>query len=199
MGQSNALATTLAAGAIVGLTVMPADRLRRAAVLGCVALGVAGLVVTFSRGGYVAFAMGLVVAVLVLLPDAGRPEVRRWAGRLIVGGAAGILVVALVALCGDRPEIFASRVIERTASIADASEGSNRAHVDLWTVGLQIAIDHPLIGTGPDSYALAFPEYRDRVLSPESAEKMTRFRPESPTTSIWRSPPVRVSRRWWRS
>jgi putative inorganic carbon (HCO3(-)) transporter len=180
VGQANALATTLAAGAIVGLSIEPADRLRRAAVVGCIALSVAGLIVTFSRGGYVAFVIGLVVAGIVLVPRIGRPVVRRWAGRLIVGVAVGAFIVAIPEFVGRQTAHTANQVVQRTASIADTNEGSNRAHLDLWTVGLQIAVDHPVLGTGPDSYALVFPEYRDRVLSPESAEKMARFRPESP-------------------
>jgi putative inorganic carbon (HCO3(-)) transporter len=180
VGQANALATTLAAGAIVGLTLEPTDRLRRAAVIGGVALSVAALIVTFSRGGYVAFAVGLLVVGLVLAPGLGQPAARRWAGRLVASVVVATLIVGIPSVIGrDRGDV-GSRVVQRTASIADASEGSNRAHLDLWTVGLRIALDHPVIGTGPDSYALVFPDYRDEVLSPESAAKMTRFRPESP-------------------
>ena len=49
----------------------------------------------------------------------------------------------------------------------------------MWEVGIRIAAEHPLIGTGPDSYVLLFGDYRDRVLTPERAVVMARFRPES--------------------
>jgi len=46
-------------------------------------------------------------------------------------------------------------------------------------MGVVYAAEHPLIGTGPDSYVLLFGDYRDRVLTPERAVVMARFRPES--------------------
>jgi O-antigen ligase len=181
VGQANALATTLATGAILGSALAPLlDGRRRAATLGCASLCVVALVVTFSRGGYVAFALGLVVAGLVLLPAVDRAVVRRWAGRALAGTAAATLVVALVALAWQPAGELVGRVAARTASIADAGESSNRAHLDLWTVGWHIALDHPALGTGPDTYPLVFPEYRDAVLAPDRAESLARFRPESP-------------------
>jgi O-antigen ligase len=181
VGQANALATTLAAGTIVALALAPrSGRLQRAAIVGCVALCVAGLVFTFSRGGYVAFALGLLVAGLVLVPGTRRVAVRPRAGRRFALAAAATLVVGLLALAWQPAAELVGRVAARTASIADTNEGSNRAHLDLWTVGLRIAIDHPALGTGPDTYATVFPEYRDVVLAPDSAAKMARFRPESP-------------------
>jgi O-antigen ligase len=47
-------------------------------------------------------------------------------------------------------------------------------------VGTRITLDHPLLGTGPDTYATQFPRYRDSVLPPERAAVLARFRPESP-------------------
>ena len=181
VGQANALATTLAGGAILAVALAPGTgRGQRLAIGGCAALCVAALVFTFSRGGYAAFAIGLSVACLVLLPGLQPVAVRRWAGPLVAAGVAVTVAVGLIVLVWQPAGEVASRVVERTASIADAREGSNRAHLDLWTVGLRIAIDHPVLGTGPDSYALVFPEYRDIVLPAESAAKMARFRPESP-------------------
>lgn len=49
----------------------------------------------------------------------------------------------------------------------------------MWEVGIRIAAEHPIIGTGPDTYVLLFGDYRDRVLTPERAAIMARFRPES--------------------
>jgi O-antigen ligase len=181
VGQANALATTLAAGTILALALFPAaGRPQRAAIVGCVALCVAGLLLTFSRGGYVAFMLGLVVAGVVVISGTGRVALRRWVGPLFAGTSVAVLVVGLLAVTWRPVGELVERVAARTASIADASEGSNRRHIELWTVGLTIAFDHPVIGTGPDTYAVVFPEYRDVVLSPEGAERMARFRPESP-------------------
>ena len=181
VGQANALATTLAAGVVLGLALaVVRGRAARLAIAGCIALCLAALVVTFSRGGYVALVVGLAVALTLLIPGMQRSVNRTWARRLLGSAAAGVLVVGLVAAAWRPAGEIVERVAARTASIADANEGSNRTHLDLWTVGLRIAIDHPLLGTGPDSYALLFPRYRDTVLSVESADKLARFRPESP-------------------
>jgi O-antigen ligase len=181
VGQANALATTLAAGSIVALAIAPiTGRARRIATIACAVLCVTGLVFTFSRGGYVAFALGLIVAGVMIAPEMGRFVDRRWAGRAFAGAGIAILLVGLLAVSWRPAGELIEQVASRTASIADASEGSNRAHLDLWNIGLQIAADHPIVGTGPDTYVLVFPDYRDVVLSPESAEKMARFRPESP-------------------
>ena len=85
----------------------------------------------------------------------------RWIGNLVVGRVVG-------------------RVVDRVTSIPNVGESSNRSHLDLWEVGVQIAADHPVFGTGPDTYVLLFAEYRDDVLTPERAAIMSKFRPESP-------------------
>ena len=181
VGQANALATTLAAGVVLGLSLaVVRSRAARLAIAGSVALCLAALVVTFSRGGYVALVVGLAVALIVLIPGVNRSVNRTSAWRLLGAAAAAVLVVGLVAAAWRPAGELVERVAARTASIADTNEGSNRTHLDLWTVGLRIATDHPVLGTGPDSYALVFPRYRDTVLSQESAQKLARFRPESP-------------------
>ena len=53
-------------------------------------------------------------------------------------------------------------------------------HLDLWNVAAVITRDHPLVGTGPDTFAVVFPEYRDRVLPPPQAAVFVPFRVESP-------------------
>jgi putative inorganic carbon (HCO3(-)) transporter len=181
VGQANALATTLAAGVVVSLALAVVHRrAARLAIAGCIVLCLAALVVTFSRGGYVALVVGLAVALIVVIPGIRRSVNRKWARRLVGATAAGLLVVGLIAVAWRPAGELVERVAARTTSIADANEGSNRSHLDLWTVGLRIAIDHPALGTGPDSYATVFPSYRDAVLSSDSAEKLARFRPESP-------------------
>lgn len=181
VGQANALATTLAGAVIVsaGLASVP-GRWRRVTVAGCAAFCLAALVLTFSRGGYVAFTAGVVVVALVIVPGVGRSGFRRVSRPVLAGMAAAVLIVGVVAFTWQPANDLMSRVAARTMSIANPTEGSNRIHLELWTIGLNIAIDHPVLGTGPDTFALVFPEYRDVVLPPDRAEFMARFRPESP-------------------
>jgi O-antigen ligase len=72
------------------------------------------------------------------------------------------------------------RIAERAVLGAALDESSTASHLDLWAVGIRVALDNPILGVGPEIYPSLFPEYRDRVLSPARAAIMARFRPESP-------------------
>jgi O-antigen ligase len=181
VGQANALATTLGAGVISASALLAiTGRRRRAAIIASAALCIAALVLTFSRGGYVAFGFGVVVAALVVLPGLGRIGFRRISRPVVGGLGAAMLIVGIVVFAWQPANDLVGRVAARTASIANAAESSNQAHLDLWTVGLRIAADHPALGTGPDTFPVVFPQYRDVVLAPDRAAFMARFRPESP-------------------
>jgi O-antigen ligase len=177
IGQANALAAYLVLA--VPLVLALAPRRRQAsllAVASVVVLMLVALAFTLSRGGYLGIGAVAIVLVLATLP--------RW--RRLRGGrqVAAFALVGLIALVGvlSVPEVrtAAERVAARALLITDLSESSILNHLDLWKVGLAIAADHPVIGTGQDTYVLLFGEYRDRILSPERAAVMGVFRPESP-------------------
>jgi O-antigen ligase len=67
----------------------------------------------------------------------------------------------------------------RAASTTDLSEGSIADRLDLWLVGVEIAIDHPLLGTGPETYTELFPQYRNRMPAGRQTFWMA-YSPESP-------------------
>jgi O-antigen ligase len=94
--------------------------------------------------------------------------------------AIGILVLVLVFGIRWLPTISLSAIADRASSAVDLDAFDIQQHISLWRVATAIVIDHPLIGTGPDTYAIVFPEYRDQVLEPAYAEYLSRFRPESP-------------------
>jgi O-antigen ligase len=73
-----------------------------------------------------------------------------------------------------------AELARRAASALDVEAFDSRRYVALWEVGLAIAVDNPLTGTGQDTYAIIFPDYRDKVLDEPYAEHFARFRPESP-------------------
>jgi O-antigen ligase len=177
IGQANALAAYLVLA--VPLVLALAPRRRQAsllAVASVVVLMLVALAFTLSRGGYLGIGAVAIVLVMAALP--------RW--RRLRGGrqVAAFALVGLIALVGvlSVPEVrtAAERVAARALLITDLSESSILNHLDLWKVGLAIAADHPVIGTGQDTYVLLFGEYRDRILSPERAAVMGVFRPESP-------------------
>lgn len=178
IGQSNALAAylVLTIPLVLGLAIgrrLPA----RLVVAGIVVLELAALVFTLSRGGF----LGIGAVAIVLCAAvwwAGQPTLVPWRW---VGIAALIGVASLVAVWSvPDARAVAQRAAARALLTADLGEGSARMHLDQWSVGLAIAADHPVVGTGQDTYVLLFDRYRDRVLSPERAAVLAQFRPESP-------------------
>ncbi len=175
LGQANALAAYL----ILSLPLAVALWLTSPRRTGLVALLVTALLaiataLTLSRGGYLGALTALVVFAGCFL---GRWSLTR--GRLAVLGAVAFVVVVSIALVPPlRAE--AGRIADRGLQAVDASESSAASHLDLWAVGARIAVDHPLLGIGPEEYPDAFGQYRDIVLSPARAAVMGPFRPESP-------------------
>lgn len=179
MGQANALAAFLAVAIVMAVVLAARGRwlILLAASVAPVSLA---LVLTFGRGGYVGLVAGLAVAGAVLLRGLDAAVVRRFAPRVAAGLVAALIIVTTLALAWQPAADLVSRVSERVAVVADPSESSNRIRLDLWSVALDITADHPLLGTGPDSYVLEFPGYRDDVLPPDRAANLARFRVESP-------------------
>jgi O-antigen ligase len=180
VGQANALASILgmAGVAAVGL-VAGIGRRRGVLLLSGVAVVAIALVLTFSRGGYLAVPIGIAVAGVVLAAGGVPAAVRALMPRLAIGLGAAALVVAALVVTSPPAREFVGRVVGRVTSIPNVAETSNRSHLDLWEVGIRIAAEHPILGTGPDTYVLLFPQYRDEVLTPDRAAIMAKFRPES--------------------
>jgi O-antigen ligase len=174
IGQANDLAAYLGLVVIAALGIWPtAGRARRIGLGAVVAVSLVALALTFSRGGY----LGLAVALGVLLVPRYRARPRRWVVGLVLTLAAGVLLVALAL---PTVRAFGERVVERVVASTDLGEGSIRFHLDQWRVGTQIALEHPLLGTGPETFPLVFRPYLDQVLSPDRAAILGRFRLESP-------------------
>jgi O-antigen ligase len=53
-------------------------------------------------------------------------------------------------------------------------------HLELWAVAATVAIDHPLFGTGPETFPEVFPRYARQVLGRKRADSFTNVRVESP-------------------
>ena len=173
IGQAEWLGAYLVIGLALGAGLLWQVRGPRRLV-GLLSLGVilVALLLTLSRGAYLGLAAAATVFAVAMLPGA-RPS-RRWVAALpvlaIVVGAAFLL-----APVRDEARVMASRA----ASTADLSEGSIADRLDLWQVGVEIAIDHPLLGTGPETYTELFPQYRDRMPVGRQTFWMA-YSPESP-------------------
>ena len=178
VGQANSLAAYLDLVVIAALGVWPtAGRSPRLGLAALVVAALVALALTFSRGGY----LGLIVALGVLLLPGRSVRPPRWVGAVGLALATGTLTVTL-ALPAARAVV--ERVADRAFATVDTGEGSIRFHLDLWRIGSQVALDHPLLGTGPETFPVVFRPYLDRVLPPDRAELLGRFRLESPHNEL---------------
>jgi len=129
-----------------------------------------GVVASASRGAMLgAIAAGLTVW-LVRRP---RLNLRR---TILVLAAGGLAAVAISPV-----RMAASNSIDRIVAAGDTSPGGSVAmRLDLWAVGVEMIRLRPVLGWGPDTYAIVFPEVDDRVLDTGSKAVLDQFRPESP-------------------
>ena len=136
---------------------------------------VAALVLTESRGGYLGLAVAGVVAVagLLWIHDAHRARVG-WT--VLAVGLVAIALCASVPSLRNRIDAAWQRTWVGPAATRDAS---NQAHLDLWYEGWLVAADHPLLGTGQDTFPEVIPRYADQ-LSARSRLQVSKRRVESP-------------------
>jgi O-antigen ligase len=166
IGQSNALAAYLVLVLPLAASfVFDARRLVKAASLAVSAVILLAFVFAQSRGGYLGLlAAGTVVAV-------GWSDVLRPKRRVVAFVAVGVVTAVAVAT------IAASSQLGRIGTITDASA---RFHLDAWRVAAEITRDHPILGTGPETFPDVLPRYTSEVLPAERASELAAFRVESP-------------------
>jgi putative inorganic carbon (HCO3(-)) transporter len=124
---------------VLTLTVPRMPRLRhRVAAAAAWVVGATAFALTFVRGAWVGVAAGVVVLALTL----------RRQGLLL----AGVLVVAAAALA-------LPAVRHRAATIADVADPTARERLAMWSAGLTLVREHPLVGVGPGQVKRLYPEY----------------------------------------
>lgn len=170
IGQSNALAAYLVLTIPVALAVAAAATgwLRRLVLLGTAAM-LAAFVFAESRAAYIGLAAAIVVLAVLCRRRAG------WRSRRVMAAIVLVLVAVALAALARAPSV--AREYRRVVSRSDSSV---RFHLDAWRVSAEIAKDHPLAGTGPDTFPEVFPRYSHEVLPPKRADALDAFRVESP-------------------
>ena len=125
-----------------------ADRRWRAVAGAATLAATAALVFSQTRAAWLGAVAGLTVLALVHLRRTGRR--RAPVTRLLLGGAALVVVVLAVAPVRDR-----------ALSVTALGQGSTRARTLLWLRALPVIAHRPVLGYGPDATVVAYPRFID--------------------------------------
>lgn len=153
----------------------------KAALTGSVIVQIVVLVASLSRAAWLGLVAVVGVGVVIAVARYSHGTFANWLRAIVVAVVSAVIVVAvLLGLGRTTSSITPGAVLDRAASTLDFKAFDVGRYFALWEVALAITADHPLVGTGPDSYATVFPNYRDQVLDRRYADYLSDFRPESP-------------------
>lgn len=108
---------------------------------------------TSSRGGVIAYFAMLSVAVLAWFYKGKEKEARSWMP--IIAGGAGLAVVVL----GSLIYLGGEASMLRGFGIQTATDDISSGRFHFWSVAWQIFLANPILGTGFDSFAVAFTRF----------------------------------------
>ena len=104
------------------------------------------LLFTFTRSAWLGFVVGAAVIVF------RRPRF------MTIVAVAAVVVVSLVAVPALR---------DRAASIVNPQDATNSFRLNLWTIGLRIADEHPIVGIGDVGAETVWEDYAPPEWRPE--------------------------------
>ncbi len=145
VGDPNVLASVLLVGAILAVALAITQRGSPAiqlVLVGCAVLCIAGVVLTFSRGGL--FALGIAILATPIVA-------RRRGAALAAGLLVGICVVAYIGVLA--PSDARDRIIRNDG-------GSGRT--DIWKIGWRMVEDQPVTGIGVGNFQTSSIHYQIR-------------------------------------
>jgi len=145
VGASNQTASFLVMwlALTLGMMLTPAPFLLKVIGVGATLLGLVGLFLTLSRGGWIAYAIVLVIVGFIGLR-------RGWIPLYVPIGVGLLAIAVLVPLW---PYIM--------ARLFGPDNGSAEARLPLMRMALSIIRDHPILGVGSNNYITMLPEYVD--------------------------------------
>lgn len=177
VGQPNSMAAMLVVGLPATLSTLAGQRgVRRALCAVAVALGGLGLVLSLSRGGWLA--TGVAAGLGLLLVDG---PARR---RILPRAAAAATVLAVVLLLTPAGRSVAAHAALRGVAVTDLHAPSTAKHLALARVGAAISADHPWLGAGQDTFPELVEPYAARHLPADQAVLLGQRRCESPHNGL---------------
>jgi O-antigen ligase len=149
LGNPILLGAVLAAALAVVIARLLVEREHRASSIALAALLTTTLAATLSRGDWLGAVVGSLVAFygVRFVPEAPPPRMRLGLALLIVA-----ITLTWTALALRAP--VAARLQESVSAV------SSHARVEIARAALAIGQAHPLLGSGPDTFALGFPAVR---------------------------------------
>ena len=155
----------------LGLALLGAGR-ARLLWAGAAAVQLAAFLLTYSKGGLFLALPALLAALwlggYVALGRAGRPRRVLWG----LAMAAGVAVLALLPVLAT----------PRFQNLLDFSTGTGFLRLNLWRSAWQMALDHPLLGVGPDNFLYA---YRSSYILPAAWQEPNLNHPHNWPLDWW--------------
>ncbi|MDI1242943.1 MAG: O-antigen ligase family protein [bacterium] len=108
---------------------------------------------TSSRGGVIAYIAMLSVAVLAWFYRGKEKEARSWAPILAGGSGLALIVVGSIVYLGGEASLL------RGFGVQNATDDISSGRFHFWSVAWQIFLANPILGTGFDSFAMAFTKF----------------------------------------
>lgn len=124
---------------------------------------VAGLVLTRSRAGWLAFAAVIVVFVLAMLISGRlRRDARTWARLAGIAAFAVVGVLAATFIPNSLRWNSENPYLESIKGVANYQEGSGHGRLIQYQQSLRLAVMHPVLGVGPGNWAVEYPRHATR-------------------------------------
>jgi putative inorganic carbon (hco3(-)) transporter len=159
LGNPNLLAGYLLPAVVLSLVAIVAWQgwIRKSLALTMFIVNSATLVLTFSRGGWIALLVALFTVALLLIywwSIEMPPFWRTWSLPILLGGVAGVLVMGFIFV-----EPFRVRVV---SIFADREDSSNNFRKNVWESVFEMIRDRPITGIGPghNSFNKIYPLYQ---------------------------------------
>ena len=102
-------------------------------------LGVGGIIVTYSRGGW----LSLLAAIFIVA---------------LLRSKKVVLIFMIILLI--IPLFMPDAVMNRFKSITDLNESSNRGRILIWKAGINMVKDHPILGVGWHNVKHIYKDYK---------------------------------------